>query len=131
MEKSEYAERMKFEHELINRRLSWLLSSQTILFAAYGIALDERGERMFLTIVATTGEGIAVLSAIGIAAAFAAKYCTWQDFKNSGNPTEEFWVRTWITYTAFAPEIALPVIFAIVWGVLLLCNATLTWDKKR
>jgi hypothetical protein len=32
-------ERLRFEHELINRRLTWLLSSQSILFAAYGVAL--------------------------------------------------------------------------------------------
>lgn len=32
-----YFKRLEFEHELINRRLTWLLSSQTILFAAYGI----------------------------------------------------------------------------------------------
>ena len=33
-------ERLKFEHELINRRLTWLLSSQGIFFAALAIALN-------------------------------------------------------------------------------------------
>jgi hypothetical protein len=41
MDKSEYAERLKFEHELINRRVTWLLTSQSILFAAYGVALEK------------------------------------------------------------------------------------------
>ena len=40
MEKQEYAERLKFEHELINTRVTWLMASQSILFAAYGAAFN-------------------------------------------------------------------------------------------
>ena len=33
----DYMNRLDFEHELINRRVTWLLTSQSILFAIYGI----------------------------------------------------------------------------------------------
>ena len=122
MEKPEYTDRLKFEHELINRRVTWLLTSQTILFAAYGVALGNSDQGLFLRTVAVTGAVIAILVFFGIVAAFAAKYCTWQDFKNSGNVTEQFWVRTWITYIGFIPEFTLPLVFAIAW-VTLFCKA--------
>lgn len=123
MERLEYAERRKFEHELINRRVTWLLTSQTILFAAYAVALDKSGEGLFLRTVAFTGAAIAILVFFGINAAFAAKYCTWQDFKDtSGNATEQFWVRTWITYVGFIPEFTLPLVFTVAWAILF-CNA--------
>ena len=118
MEKGEYSERLKFEHELINRRVTWLLTSQTILFAAYGVALANPGHGLFLTTVALTGGLIAILVLFGVVAAFAAKYCTWTDFKNSGNAAEQFWVRTWITYIGFIPEFALPLVFAVAWMTL-------------
>jgi hypothetical protein len=122
MERPEYAERLKFEHELINRRVTWLLTAQTILFAAYGVALGKTAG-WFLKTVAVTGAAIAILVFIGILAAFAAKYCTWQDFKNTPiNTSEQFWVRTWITYIGFIPEFTLPWVFTIAWWVLF-CKA--------
>jgi hypothetical protein len=121
MEREDYSARLKFEHELINRRVTWLLTSQSILFAAYGVALKAPAP-WFLRTVAVTGGAISVFIFVGILAAFAAKYCTWRDFKNSGNPTEPFWVRTSITYIAFIPEFAMPIVFTIAWATLF-CKA--------
>jgi hypothetical protein len=117
MDRQEYSARLKFEHELINRRVTWLLTSQSILFAAYGVALKASAV-WFLKTVAFTGGFICALIFIGISAAFCAKYYTWQDFKNSGNPAEPFWVRTVITYVAFIPEFALPLLFIRAWATL-------------
>lgn len=117
MERVEYAERLKFEHELINRRVTWLLTSQTILFAAYGVALD-KGATAFLKTVAITGAAVAVLVLFGVLASFTAKYCTWRDFRSSGHATEPFWVRTWITYVGSIPEFTLPLVFATAWASL-------------
>lgn len=114
MDRHEYSERMKFEHELINRRVTWLLTSQSILFAAYGIALNANASS-FLGVVAFTGAMTAVFVLVGILASFAAKFCTWKDFQNSGNQKEPFWVRTPITYLGFVPDFMLPILFAIVW----------------
>ena len=117
MEREEYSRRMQFEHELINRRLTWLLTAQSLLFAAYGVGLD-KGHLSFLKTVAATGAAIAILVLIGTLAAFAAKFRTWQEFKAAGHPIEEFWVRTSITYVAFASEVALPLVFGIAWAFL-------------
>jgi hypothetical protein len=69
-------------------------------------------------IVAATGAAVAILVLLGTVAAFAAKLRTWQDFKSSGYPKEEFWVRTRITYVGFATEAALPLVFGIAWALL-------------
>ena len=37
-----YDERQKFEHELIDRKLNWMLTSQTILFAALALIFEGR-----------------------------------------------------------------------------------------
>jgi hypothetical protein len=106
-------ERLKFEHELINRRLTWLLSSQTILFAAYGVALGTakpEGARFFLKTTAISGTVIACLIWIGVIAGILAKRTVWKDSRK-----EQFGVRTWITYLALLPDTLLPVVFAMAW----------------
>ncbi len=119
MKRSEYSKRLQFEHELINRRVTWLLTSQTILFAAYGIVLTSSlPSELFLKTLPVIGAVIAVLVWAGILASFGAKICTWHDFKESGNPNEPFWVRTYITWIGFIPELALPLVFAFAWGYL-------------
>lgn len=111
-------ERLRFEHELINRRLTWLLSSQSILFAAYGVALfaTEPGTSqaaaadLFLRVTAITGTVIAILILIGIVAGILAKRTVWKDSKE-----KQFGVRTWITYLGLVPDILLPLVFAVAW----------------
>jgi len=110
---NEYFERLRFKHELINRRLTWLLSSQTILFAAYGVALGtaQPGKaEIFLKVTAISGAAIACLILIGVIAGILAKRTVWKD-----SHTEQFGVRTPITYLALIPDTLLPVVFAIAW----------------
>lgn len=40
MDRAEYTRRLEFEHELISRRIGWLLTSQTILLTAYGFVIS-------------------------------------------------------------------------------------------
>lgn len=35
--------RQEFEHQLIDRKTTWLLASQALLFAAYGVTYDASG----------------------------------------------------------------------------------------
>ena len=54
----EYWKRLTFEHDLINRRITWLLSSQTILFAAYGITFTLSSPKnigIFPSVIAWSG----------------------------------------------------------------------------
>jgi hypothetical protein len=111
-------ERLRFEHELINRRLTWLLSSQSILFAAYGVALRTGGPGtsaseivdLFLRVTAITGTVIAILILIGVVAGILAKRTVWKDSKE-----KQFGVRTWITYLGLVPDVLLPIVFAVAW----------------
>lgn len=124
MDRTEYYERLDFEHNLINRRLTWLLTSQTILFAAYGLALDSKdksGDKvdLFLNVIAFSAPFISLFVLAGVIAAFLAKYHTWQKFRSKpGNEDEPFGVKTWITYLGFAPDVALPLAFTTAWAFL-------------
>jgi len=122
MDRKEYSARMGFEHELIDRRLGWLLTSETILLAAYGLAFDQN--ILFLKLVALGGLGISGAVLLGILAAHEAKYCIWEDFLKSGesDKDEQFWVRTAITRKAFFTERAFPVVFALIWLALLILD---------
>jgi hypothetical protein len=122
MKRKEYSRRLEFEHELINRRVTWLLTSQSILFAAYGVVMqhsNQQGAAQLLKSMATIGPLICGSVLLGIVAAFLAKYRAWRRFKGDGHEGEPFGVETWITYLGFAPEIALPYMFAIAWTILL------------
>lgn len=112
-----FHERERFEHELINRRLTWLLTSQSVLFAAYGIGLGSTRPHVadtFLKATAISGTLIAGLILIGVLAAILAKRTAWKEYKKIA-PNAQFGVRTWITYLAFAPDILLPIIFGLAW----------------
>jgi hypothetical protein len=114
---AKFHERERFEHELINRRLTWLFTSQTVLFAAYGIASrsnDPHFNHAFLRVTAIIGALIAGLILLGIVAAILAKRTAWKDYQTI-EPNAQFGVRTWITYMAFAPDLLLPVIFGLGW----------------
>jgi hypothetical protein len=119
-EREEYFRRMQFEHELINRRLTWLITSQALLFAAYGLSVKEPKASSFLKTIAVVGLVSSSAVLVGIVAGLLAKYCIWKDYKDrSRNKDEEFWVRTRITVLAFLPDLVLPIVFAGAWGSLL------------
>jgi hypothetical protein len=130
----EYLERQKFEHELINRHVTWLLTSQTILFAAYGLGLssDRIIPKDFLCVVAYSGLVSSFLLFIGISANVMAKGCSWRDYMvikdefdgpsipASLNKLRENWgVRTPITWIALLPDVCLPILFFVAWAYLL------------
>jgi len=128
--------RQEFEHDLINRKTTWWLTSQTILFAAYGVTLrsdlvDEVNE--FRKVVALSGLAVAVVMLIGVLALISSKHTSFRDYRKfySAFPKEfplprplnershQWGVRTWNTYITLAPDVSLPVIFAVAWLCLL------------
>lgn len=121
-------ERLRFEHELINRRLTWLLSSQSILFAAYGVAAGLSAAQtdtaaqsdiagFFLNVTAITGAFISGLILIGVIAGILAKRTVWKDSQQ-----KEFGVRTWTTYLGLVPDTLLPIVFGVAW-IFILANS--------
>lgn len=110
---NDYFERLKFEHELLNRRVTWLLASQTILFAAYGLTDKHiENDKIIVEIIPCIGLLLSISIFIGIIASIFAKTLTWLD-----NRTEhpQFGVRTWITILGFTPDLLLPILFSFGW----------------
>ena len=116
-----YNQQLQIEHELINRKLTWLLSSQSILFAslAFMLGKDVQAERqaLFFKIVSWLGIGISLLIFVGVLMAVASKVASWQDYnrhKSKAN-REPMGVRNWITAIALMPDIFMPIAFVVAW----------------
>ena len=99
MNANEFHERERFEHDLINRRLTWLFTSQSVLFAAYGVATRAQksdNPHAFLKMTAISGSVISSLILLGVIAAFIAKRTVWKEYQKTV-PSAQFGVKTWIT----------------------------------
>ena len=110
-----HEKRMHFEHDLINRRLSWLLTSQSILFAAMALAFSDKeptaqGEA-FVKFIPIMGAVISMSIFSGVLAGATAKYKIWKK-----SESEQWGVRTSITVWALlGTDLLLPIIFTIAW----------------
>jgi hypothetical protein len=128
--------RQRFEHELIDRKSTWSLSSQAILFAAYGVTFqggsDEPGLRDFREVVAGAGLAIALITLVGVSALIISKLVAWRDYREffarlDGRTLPEpfsgerlqWGVRTVNTVVTLAPDVLFPVVFALAWSALL------------
>jgi hypothetical protein len=113
-----YDKGLSIEHELINRRLTWLLSSQSILFAALAFVLGkdvpEARQKLFFNVVSFMGMGISLLIFVGVCMAVTAKVVIWLDYKDK-QPNQPLGVRTWITVFALAPDVFMPIAFVVAW----------------
>jgi hypothetical protein len=115
-----YDKGLSIEHELINRRLTWLLSSQSILFAALAFVLGkdvpEATQKLFFKVVSCLGMGISLSIFVGVLMAVIAKRVIWKDYnKNHPNTKQSLGVRTWITILALAPDVLMPIAFVSAW----------------
>ncbi len=116
--------REKWVHEdnLVNHRLTWLLVSQTLMFAGYGVLLDSLGRcpspsqashiRRLLTYLPFFGIATSLLILGGIVAAVWALIILRR--RNAGLD-----VYRWTTVLSFLASIGLPVVFAIAWYIVL------------
>ena len=94
-----YHQGLSSEHELLNHRLTWLLSSQTILFAALAFTMGnqttpDRRQEFFFLVVSILGIGISLCILIGILQGIRAKLQLWNDYKTHTDPKEELGVKT-------------------------------------
>jgi hypothetical protein len=132
----DFNHRQEFEHDLINRKTSWWLTSQTILFAAYGVTLrsdvvDENKASEFREVVALSGLTVAVVTFVGILALIISKYLHWRRYRKfysrsklrlpgpqEGKPLP-WGVETTSNVVTLVPDFCLPLIFAVAWLCLL------------
>lgn len=83
---SDYNDRQQFEHELLNRKITWLLMAQTILFAADGVTFGGKGDGLerFRNVVAASGLSIAAIVFVAAVALLNSKRLSWKAYR----PTE-------------------------------------------
>ncbi len=119
-----YEHRGEFEHELLNRRVTWLLTSQTILFAAYGLSFNEKATgdqaKLFRESIPELGIILSLIIWIGINAAFISKILSLLDFRKSHPDfkNEPLGVRSWLTILGYFPDFFIPLVFVFVWSKL-------------
>ena len=124
---------LEFEHELINRKITWLLTSQSLLFAALGLTLASSSLEI-VRIIASLGLAVCVVVAIALAGNIAAKRFVHLDYKRReqslgspeprwgvrGNGEIEFGVRSFTTWLGIAADLAVPLVFAGAWIAVLI-----------
>lgn len=129
----DYHRRQEFEHSLIDRKTTWLLTTQSILFAAYGLTFGTvRGNddlEDFRAVVARLGVSIAAIVLLGVAALIISKWLSWWQYRRFfrlARPTfypldrkELQWgVKTKITPFDLIPDVLLPIAFIVAWTAL-------------
>ena len=126
----DYSRRQEFEHTLIDRKTRWLLTAQTILFAAYGLTFSNdgapEGREEFRFVVGCLGVAIAALGYYGVSRLVKSKRLSWEDYRafftNAHllpGPLEgkelQWGVRTDNTQQSLYPDRFLPVVLIIAW----------------
>ncbi len=114
------------EDELMSQRLGWLLTSQIVLFAAYGILLKDvpqGSNKRLIYVIEGFGITIACLIFIGILAAIIASYILYRKVNNKiDNPLAEkqtLGVHPILTIIGWLVAAFILVIFIIAWIMLL------------
>ena len=120
-------DRHQFENEQMHKRLSWLGSFQSFLFAGLCLAWDKNQVAPLVLIISLLGlsvalQGIVALSGVGLA--LIRIHRSWirekLDERNDlgvfglyqGSQVSAFWVFPW-------PEVFIPFAFAMAWGSVL------------
>src|SRR5947207_736550 len=123
----DYIHGYEHEHELIDRKETWLLTSQTILFAALGLTL-QAPTGILIQVIAWVGLALCVAIFIGLIGNILAKWFLYSDYKNAGRSADgakektrwgtrgtsevEFGVRTHLTMLGILTDILIPAAFA-------------------
>jgi hypothetical protein len=130
----DYQDGQRFEHELINRKTTWWLTAQALLFTAYGVTLRTDAEPAaiwFRDVVAAAGVALAVITLVGVVAVIVSKVLAWRTYATffarstrhlppplDGAPLQ-WGVCTLNTVLTLAPDVLQPIILGVAWLVLL------------
>jgi hypothetical protein len=123
---TDYNTRQRFEHDLLNRKTTWMLTTEGLLFAAVGIG-DGPGELDGLNrTIAWSGLFLAVIVLIGACALIRSKWRSHKEYEaifrrmELSGPPFSWGAGTWNTAVTLAPDIGVPVVFVVAWGCVLL-----------
>jgi hypothetical protein len=128
---TDYNDRQKFEHDLINRKTTWSLTAQTILLTAYGLTFTADIPNKVRLAIASLGLAVATSILVGILALIRSKYLSFKMYQKFYRKTcmyqlpqplkrLDWGVRTSNTWLTLVPDMLLPVIFAAVWTAFLI-----------
>jgi hypothetical protein len=130
---NDHNRRQDFEHTLIDRKTTWLLATQGLLFAAYGVSFEptmpDHVVDGFRRVVAGSGIAIALIMLVGVAALVNSKRLSWNNYRkffleNSdtlrlpgplADRSLQWGVDTRNTLVALFPELAIPIVFIVAW----------------
>jgi hypothetical protein len=133
----DFNHRQEFEHLSVDRKTTWGLTTQALLFTAYGVTFAGRSVPdeldHFRGVVAWAGLIIAAFTLLGIAAHINSKRLSWKQYqnfyKNSTTtvhlpaPFEDkklaWGVNTYNTLLTLIPDIGFPAVFIGAWWWLL------------
>ncbi len=129
----DYNDEQQFEHTLINRKTTWSLTAQGILFAAYGLTIT-KGTPLaseFRLAVAVSGLVVAALTLISVAGLIVSKLTSYRTYKdyfddghclpqpNKGNHLTWGPAGTVNTMVTLLPDFGTPALFIATWSLLL------------
>jgi hypothetical protein len=114
--REEYIQRRIQENDLMNQRLTWLLASQTLLFAGYGSLLGASIERLIKERVAKIAVRLGICSAalilLGVIASIGASIGLTEHF---GDEDFRASLWAWTDLLGWAVPIGLPLLFIGAW----------------
>jgi hypothetical protein len=127
---NDYNARQEFEHELIDRKTTWWLTTQSILFAAYGLTVNDGAT--FRRVIAYVGVATAIVTLFGVLFIIVSKFLSWRRYSkfyrtspmySPPRPLHEkplaWGVHSFNTVLTLVPDILLPLIFAVAWWYVL------------
>lgn len=134
---SDYQSRQAFEHQLIDRKTVWFLTTQGLLFTAYGVVsssdkvMEATRRQVVLDGLSKLGVFLSVLALVGVGAMINSKRISWRDYRNRFGETiprfvpKRAWarnrlpwgVRTSNTLVSLIPDLLYPVAFGSTWLV--------------
>lgn len=116
----DFREKWVHEDNLFNNRLTWLLLSQTLLFAAYGVCLTVPKDALFLGKVerlVLVLPILGILLAITVSASVAAAYFAQRALeKKIGGALNVPGGHNWVGYS---PMLVYPIFFLLAWALVL------------
>jgi hypothetical protein len=121
---SEFREKWKHEDELINQRLTWLLFTQTILFAGYANILSKELNshiETFLLLMSIFGILFCCVIGVSVAAAIYAMFDLKKQAKQS-DITTKIDSSLKATKWGLLASITLPILFLMLWVAILIIN---------
>lgn len=118
---------IQHENQLINERLTWLLTFQGLLLASLGFCWGRRDSKTLVTVFGLLGIAVSLMSATGLFAATAAMYGLWEWWREHrpsdyagpdviGMPPATVWLRYATPWNLF------PAVFVAGWAAILWVN---------